>query len=232
MDGNGRWASARGYPRIEGHRRGVNAAKEMVRCCLKNGIAVLSLFSFGRENWARPVTEVNFLMQLFLKVIGRDIAWLHAEGVQLRFVGERAQLSQALQEKIIEAETLTQNNQCLILNIVMNYSGRWDILQAAKTLALDVASGLIAVDAINEEMFSDYCNTRGVPDPDLLIRTGGEKRISNFYLWQLAFTELHFSEVFWPDFSSDEFAKALLSFQMRERRFGKTSSQLTENNNV
>lgn len=235
MDGNGRWAQSRGLLRIEGHRAGVDAVKAVIRCCLQKNIPVLSLFAFSSENWSRPENEVEFLMQLFIEALGREVEELHQHGVRLRFTGNRQGLSQALCQEMSRAEERTAANQRLTLNIVVNYGGKWELVQATKTLAQKVRDGLISLDEINEESIGQALDTYGLPDPDLFIRTSGEQRISNFFLWQLAYTELYFSQVHWPDFNKEEFEKALASFSSRERRYGKTSQQLQspqEINNV
>ena len=238
MDGNGRWAENQGLPRLEGHRLGVEAVRGMVETCLKKKISTLSLFAFSRENWARPVEEVNFLMDLFIESLDRELDALHEQGVRLMFIGNRSELSDMLQTAMQSVEQHTENNQVLILNIVINYGGRWDITQAARVLAERVQSGEILLDDINEDVFSDALATRQLPEPDLFIRTSGECRISNFFLWQLAFSELYFTDIHWPDFTMDEFEHALTWFASRERRYGKTSKQLidetekNEKNNV
>ena len=228
MDGNGRWAQSHGLLRVEGHRAGVEAVKTVIRCCLQRQIPILSLFAFSSENWSRPENEVEFLMQLFIEALGHEVKELHQHGVCLRFTGDRAALSRLLSDQMEEAERLTKNNTRLILNIVVNYGGKWDLVQATKSIAQRVYAGELAVDAIDESLVTEALSTYGLTDPDLFIRTSGEQRISNFFLWQLAYTELYFSEVLWPDFNLDEFEKALASFNQRERRFGKISQQLKE----
>lgn len=232
MDGNGRWAEAQGLPRVEGHRAGVKAIRQVVKVCPDRNISTLSIFAFGQENWARPAAEVNYLMELFFQAIEHDVAELHAEGVCLRFIGEREQLDDALQALMCSVESLTKANQCLNLNIIMNYSGRWDITQATRQLAHQVQSGHMQPDEINEVTFSQFLLTSTFPEPDMLIRTSGEQRISNFFLWQLAYSELYFTDVLWPDFTADEFDKALIWFASRERRYGKTSQQMTKEENA
>lgn len=232
MDGNGRWAECRGLPRSEGHCAGVDVVKSIVKACVEKKIKVLSVWAFGSENWSRPEKEVNFLMQLFIQALTREIAELHENGVHLRFTGNRAQLAPELREQMKMAEKLTANDTSLILNVVINYGGKWDIVQAAKSLASRVADGDMSVDDIDEKSFAAQLAISDLPSPDLFIRTGGELRISNFFLWQLAYTELYFSDVFWPDFTVEEFDNALTCFSSRERRYGKTSKQLSENNHV
>ena len=232
MDGNGRWAESRGLPRSEGHCAGVDVVKTVVRACLKKHISVLSVWAFGSENWARPETDVSFLMQLFVTALTREINELHQNGIRLRFTGHRAQLLPALQAEMQAAESLTADNDQLVLNVVINYGGKWDIVEAAKTLASQVLDGRLLVEQIDENLFSQQLNTGDLPCPDLFIRTGGERRMSNFFLWQLAYTELYFSDVYWPDFTTSEFERALEWFGQRERRYGRTSKQLVEKQNV
>ncbi|MBA2709986.1 MAG: di-trans,poly-cis-decaprenylcistransferase [Tatlockia sp.] len=228
MDGNGRWAQSRGLLRIKGHRAGAEAVKNVIRCCLHHQIPVLSLFAFSRENWSRPEKEVAFLMQLFLEALGREVPDLHQHGIRLQFTGDRSGLSSNLQEQMQASEQLTKNNKKLILNIVVNYGGKWDLVQAIKKIVTEAKEGTLGIEDINERLVAGALSTNGLPEPDLFIRTGGELRISNFFLWQLAYTELYFADVHWPDFSANEFEKALASFSKRERRYGKTSQQLNE----
>jgi len=232
MDGNGRWAENQGLPRLEGHRSGAKSVRGMVEACLKKKIPALSLFAFSRENWARPVEEVNFLMDLFIESLDRELDALHEQGVRLVFMGNRTDLNDVLQTAMLSVEKHTENNHVLTLNIVINYGGRWDITQAARVLAERVQSGSLLPDDINEAVFSSALATRDLPDPDLFIRTSGERRISNFFLWELAYTELYFTEICWPDFTADEFENALACFASRERRYGKTSKQLIEDEHV
>ena len=220
MDGNGRWAENRGLERVEGHIAGVDAVKTVIQSCLQKKIAVLSLFAFSSENWARPAMEVDFLMQLFIKALKREIQELHEQGVCVRFTGDRSQLSTVLNTEMQEAEALTADNGRLIVNFALNYGGKWDIVQAAKVLAGQVADGVIPIESVDEAVFASLLSTHGIPDPDLFIRTSGEQRVSNFFLWQLAYTELYFSDVYWPDFTVSEFEKALSCFCMRKRRYG------------
>ncbi|KTD10199.1 undecaprenyl pyrophosphate synthetase [Legionella hackeliae] len=226
MDGNGRWAQNRGLLRVEGHRAGVDAVKTVIRCCLQAQIPVLSLFAFSSENWARPENEVEFLMKLFIEALGHEVEELHQHGICLRFTGDRAGLSKELQKQMQAAEELTAANKRLVLNVVVNYGGKWDIVQATKNIAARVAAGELAIETINEELLNEALSCHGLPDPDLFIRTSGEQRISNFFLWQLAYTELYFTDIHWPDFTAEEFKKALTSFSQRERRYGKTSQQI------
>lgn len=228
MDGNGRWAQNQGLLRIEGHRAGVAAVKTIIQCCLQHTIPILSLFAFSSENWSRPEEEVELLMQLFITALGREVHELHQQGVRLCFTGDRTALSLTLCQQMQLAEQLTVNNEKLILNLAVNYGGKWDLVQATRTLAQKVVTGELTPDEINETLFAKALSTSELPDPDLFIRSSGEKRISNFFLWQLAYTELYFTEVHWPDFNAEEFQKALNCFGHRERRYGKTSKQLQE----
>ena len=224
MDGNGRWAESRGLPRIEGHKAGVESVKTMVRCCLEKKISCLSLFAFSSENWQRPIDEVNFLMGLFIEALKNELDELNQRGIQMHFTGDRSGLSLILQEQMAEAEDLTKNNQQLILNIVVNYGGKWDLVTAAKKMAQAVINGDLELTTIDEVVFNRFLDTFDLPDPDLFIRTSGELRISNFFLWQLAYTELYFTDIHWPDFCQKELELALESFSKRKRRFGQISS--------
>lgn len=232
MDGNGRWAERCGLPRSEGHLAGVDVVKKIVRACKDKSIPVLSIWAFGSENWARPIAEVEFLMQLFVTALTRELDALHEEEVRLCFTGSRQELPAALQEWMHRSETKTGSNKRLMLNIVMNYGGKWDIVQAAKKIANKVSTGMMRVEEINEETFAQELAAHHLPHPDLFIRTSGEQRISNFFLWQLAYTELYFSQLSWPEFTVAEFELALNSFASRERRFGQTSMQIIEKNYV
>lgn len=221
MDGNGRWAQNRGLMRIEGHRAGMQAAKQIVQCCVQTKIAILSLFAFSSENWSRPEAEVEFLMQLFINVLAQEVPELHQNDVRICFTGEQQALPTELCLKMQEAEALTKDNKSLLLNIVVNYGGKWDLVQATKKIAQRVCAGELALTDIDECSITEALSTNGLADPDLLIRTSGEQRISNFFLWQIAYTELYFTETLWPDFNEVEFHKALAHFNMRERRYGK-----------
>lgn len=231
MDGNRRWAAQKGLPGAEGHRRGVEAANVCIQNCLKHGIPMLSLFAFSSENWGRSEEEVAFLMELFFQGLNKYINELDTKGVGLRFTGFRDNLSPVLQEKMREAEQHTAHNKRLLVNVVINYGGRWDIVEATKKIAAQVQQGL-PLAHIDEALISRELSTHGLPDPDLFIRTSGEQRISNFFLWQLAYTELYFTPVYWPDFDGKEFDKALESYGQRERRYGKTSLHCSENQYV
>jgi undecaprenyl diphosphate synthase len=219
MDGNGRWASKRFLPRIAGHRQGVDSLKRCARACDARGVGVLTVFAFSSENWQRPVEEVSGLMDLFAIALGREVPQLHADGVQLRFIGDRRGLSARVVQGIEKAEFVTAANKRLILNVCFNYGGRWDIVQAAARL---FEQGLAAT----EENLNRTLALAHVADPDLVIRTGGEMRISNFLLWQSAYSEFVFSDKLWPDFDEAELDLAIKAFGQRERRFGKTSDQV------
>ncbi len=226
MDGNGRWARRRAMPRQAGHRAGVKAARRIVEACGRSGVEVLTLFAFSSENWKRPPSEVGALMRLFLEGLEREIGDLHGNGVRVRFIGDRAGLADDLIRRMDEAETLTRDNPGLILVIAVAYGGRWDLIQAARAVATDVAEGRLSTDAIDEATFSGRLSLAGLPDPDLLIRTGGETRISNFLLWNLAYTEIFFTPCLWPDFDDRELEVALRAFAGSERRYGLTPEQL------
>jgi undecaprenyl diphosphate synthase len=223
MDGNGRWARRRRLPRIAGHRKGADAVRNAVRACAERGIEYLTLFAFSSENWRRPAEEVALLMKLFRRALTNEVAELHANGVRLRVVGELGRFDAKLRELIARAETLTAQNKGLTLSIAANYGGRWDILQAMNRYLAD--SGDTPVD---ESALSPYLAMSYAPEPDLFIRTGGEQRISNFLLWQLAYTELYFTETLWPDFDGAALDAAIVSYRARERRFGRTSEQLEQ----
>jgi undecaprenyl diphosphate synthase len=220
MDGNGRWASARGLPRVAGHRRGAEAVRETVRAAAEIGLEYLTLFSFSSENWKRPEAEVRDLMRLLRRYLLSEIAELHQQGIRLRILGERERLAPDILELINEAERRTAANRRMTLVIALSYGGRWEILQAARRLALEVAQGLRDPAGIDEASFAGALQSAGIPDPDLLIRTSGERRISNFLLWQLAYAELLFVERLWPDFRREDLLAAIADYRQRERRFG------------
>ena len=222
MDGNGRWANKRGLPRVAGHKVGAESVRAITRACVEKKITTLTLFAFSTENWERPKEEVNYLMeQLFLKMLESEIDELHKNGVRFRVIGEVARLNNGLQQKIYEAEQLTVSNNRLKLVIALSYSGRWDITQAVRQIAQDVETGKLKARLITEETIQNKIVTHNLSEPDLLIRTSGEERISNFMLWQIAYTELYFTKTLWPDFREQEFQKALDHYATRERRFGK-----------
>ncbi len=227
MDGNGRWAKRRDEPRHKGHRQGVKSVKNIVRACLRNNIRYLTLFAFSSENWKRPRKEVGLLMDLFLVVLDGEIRELDESGVQLRFIGDRNHIPADIQRAMEDAETQTASNNTLTLVIAVSYGGRWDITQAAQRLAEQVKSEEVNVEDITEESLAENISTVDIPAPDLFIRTGGEHRISNFLLWQLAYTELYFTDTLWPDFNEMAFSMALKDYARRQRRYGMTSEQMT-----
>lgn len=226
MDGNGRWASQRDLPRLAGHEAGADAIKRVLEHCPHVGIEVLTLFAFSSENWGRPEMEVSALLQLFLHTLQSETENLHQHNIKIRFIGDRSAFSVALQQEMQRAEELTQTNDGLTLVFAVNYSGRWDITHAAKKLSQDVMHSRIQMNDIDSQIFAHYLSMSDLPEPDLLIRTSGEQRISNFLLWQIAYAELYFTEVLWPDFDAAEFDKALTFFATRQRRFGLTNEQV------
>ena len=226
MDGNGRWARARGKPRHAGHRAGVKAVRATVEAAAERGVGYLTLFAFSSENWQRPEDEVSSLMSLFVEALRREVAELHRNNVRLRFVGALEQLSSGLQKKIADAERKTAGNTGLFLNVAVAFGGRWDIVNAARRLAVKAAAGDVDVTAIDEREFAAGLQLADIPDPDLLVRTGGEQRISNFLLWNLAYAELWFTDVLWPDFDKAEFDRALAQFAGKQRRYGHTGEQV------
>lgn len=226
MDGNGRWAKRRHLPRIAGHRAGVEAVRGVIENCMTKGIEALTLFAFSSENWRRPAKEVDLLMDLFLTALQREVAKLHNNGIRLKVIGDRGHFSDKLCSHIEDAEQLTRDNHRLTLTIAASYGGRWDITQAARVLAQRVASGELTTADITPEQMESCMALHGLPEPDLFIRTGGEQRISNFVLWQLAYTELYFTDILWPDFDAKAFDAAMTSFARRQRRFGRTGEQL------
>jgi len=228
MDGNGRWANKRRLPRFAGHKAGVAAVRDTVRACREMGIGMLTLFAFSSENWRRPAEEVGMLMILFMTVLDQEVRKLHDHNIRLRIIGNRTALSRGLQQRITESEAMTSGNTGLSLVVAANYGGRWDITQAARTLAARASCGAIDPNSINEEMMGSAMALAGEAEPDLFIRTGGEKRISNFLLWQLAYTEFFFTETLWPDFDQSIFERALASYASRQRRFGQTSEQVAD----
>jgi undecaprenyl diphosphate synthase len=226
MDGNGRWARSRGMPRVAGHRASVKVVRKVVEECAERGVRYLTLFAFSSENWRRPADEVGVLMGLFLDALVREVADLHRNQVRLRFIGDRDSLGLEFKQRMQDAEELTAFNSGLGLMVAVAYGGRWDITQACRSLAADVQAGKLATGDIVEDHIGARLALAGIPDPDLLIRTGGEQRISNFLLWNLAYTELYFSEALWPEFSPVHLQAAFERFAQRERRFGKTSAQI------
>ena len=226
MDGNGRWAKSRGLPRVAGHRKGVETVKNMVPICGKRGIPYLTLFAFSSENWSRPRTEVKLLIELLYSTLENEMRRLHEHKVRLRVIGDLSRFPEKLQNKVAEADELTRNNKALNLTIAINYGGQWDLTQASQSLAELVAAGELSSESITPALIESHLCTNELPSPDLFIRTGGEKRISNFLLWQLAYTELYFTDVYWPDFTEQRVDEALRYFSSRQRRFGKTSEQI------
>jgi undecaprenyl diphosphate synthase len=226
MDGNGRWAKRRHLPRFAGHRRGVEAVREIVKACAERGVGYLTLFAFSSENWRRPAEEVALLMQLFIGALENEVQKLHRNGIRLKLIGDQRRFDPKIQRLIAEGEKLTAGNAGLTLTIAANYGGRWDILQALNRYAREKAASAQA--EIQESDLAPYLSMSYAPEPDLFIRTGGEQRISNFLLWQLAYTELHFTETLWPDFDAAALEAAFVSYRKRERRFGRTSEQLED----
>ncbi len=226
MDGNGRWAERRNRPRTLGHRAGARAVQVCLEFCLSEGIESLTLFAFSSENWQRPPEEVGALMKLFLRMLDNEVEELHRRGARITFIGERGDFSPVIRQRMAQAEALTAGNRALTLNIAAGYGGRWDIAQAARALAEDVAAGRLAPSAIDEAAISARLSLAGQPEPDLFIRTGGDLRISNFLLWQLAYTEMWFTETLWPDLDATTLRQAVDDFVNRERRFGLTSAQV------
>jgi undecaprenyl diphosphate synthase len=225
MDGNGRWATSRMLPRMAGHERGVAALRAIVEACATRGIEALTVFAFSSENWRRPEEEVSFLMGLFLRALQREVRSLHAAQVQLRVVGDLSAFSQKLRDAIVSAEAKTANNTGLVLSVAVNYGGRWDLLAAMRRMLDERPELAEAGRAITEEHLTPYLSLADLPEPDLFIRTGGETRVSNFMLWQLAYTEFYFTDCLWPDFGEEAFARALQAYRSRERRFGRAPGQ-------
>ncbi|MBO8204720.1 isoprenyl transferase [Prochlorococcus marinus] len=220
MDGNGRWATKKGLPRSFGHNKGVSVLKEVLKVSKNLGCKVLTVYAFSTENWTRPTKEVDYLINLFNQVLRNEIQEIHQELIKIKFIGDLTPFPEALKKIIYSSESLTKNNNSFLLNICINYGGRQEIVKVAKELALQSSSGEIKPSEVNEELFNSKLLTQGIKDPELLIRTSGEKRISNFLLWQLAYSEIYISEVLWPDFNEFEFLKAIIDYQSRNRRFG------------
>lgn len=223
MDGNGRWAKKRFMPRVAGHVKGVERVKDVIKHCIELGVEQLSLFAFSSENWRRPEDEVSKLMELFVMALEREVGKMHKNGIRLRIIGDVSRFDSRLQELIRAGETLTANNQRLTVNVAANYGGRWDILSAVNAWIRDNPGA-----SISEADLAARLSLGDTPEPDLFIRTGGEERISNFLLWQLAYTELYFTDTLWPDFNAKALDRAIVSYQKRERRFGRTSEQLVQ----
>lgn len=228
MDGNNRWAKQRKQLGISGHKAGVEAVREVVKTCAEEGIEVLTLFAFSSENWRRPKDEVSALMRLFLFALEREVKKIHRNNIRLKIIGDRQQFNQTLQNHMESAENLTANNTGMTLVVAANYGGQWDIVQATKQIAEKVEQGLVKSEDVTAELFQNFLSLGDLPMPDLMIRTAGELRISNFMLWQLAYAEFYFSDLYWPDFGSEQMRKSLLAYQNRKRRFGQTDDQIEQ----
>jgi len=228
MDGNGRWADLRGKPRFAGHRAGVKAARLIVEACAQAGVQVLTLFAFSSENWNRPPDEVNALMRLFVEVLQREVGALHKNGIRLKFVGDRESLPTILQKRMEDAEARTAGNTRMELVLAIGFGGRWDIVEAARRIAGKARAGDIEISDIDESVVARHLSLSGLPEPDLLVRTGGERRVSNFLLWDFAYTEIWFTETLWPDFDATDLQAALAFFAERERRFGRVGDAKIE----
>ncbi len=228
MDGNGRWAQKRFMPRAIGHQAGVKAVRKIVEYCARQEVKVLTLFAFSSENWRRPEEEVSLLMGLFTATLQREINKLDRNNIRLRFIGDRTKFSDKLQEKMLEGEFQTKDNNALTLVVAANYGGRWDMSQAFQTIMEKIMAGDLESQDISEQLINQYLSTSDLPEPDLFIRTGGEQRVSNFLLWQLAYTELYFTETLWPDFDQHSLEDAIKSFKSRQRRFGHTGEQMLD----
>ena len=226
MDGNGRWAEMRGKPRIFGHRHGVLAVREITEAAAESGIEWLTLYAFSTENWKRPRVEVNALMKLLVETMRKEIESLNENNIRLLSIGDLSKLPRSTHKALMEGIAKTQTNTKMNLVLALNYSSRWELTEAAKKIAVDVAAGKLDPADISEDVFGTYLATAGIPDPELMIRTSGEMRISNYLLWQLAYSELYFTDIHWPDFKKDHFFAALVDYQKRERRFGKTGDQI------
>ncbi len=231
MDGNGRWAKSRGLPRVAGHRAGVKTLRKLIEHSVKIKLDAITVYAFSRENWQRPESEVDLLMDLFISALNSEVKDLHKNNVKLKFIGDRSGFSRKLQNSINDSETLTASNTGLSLCIAANYSGRWDIVQAVQGIAKEIESNKIKIEDVNEALFSNKLSLADHKDPELFIRTGGEQRISNYLLWQIAYSELYFTETLWPDFDTKKFDIAIDWFSKRQRRFGKTSEQIEQTQN-
>lgn len=230
MDGNGRWAHQRAMDRIYGHKEGVNAVRNVIECAAEIGIKYLTLYTFSTENWNRPDEEVAALMGILVQSLSNETDTLIKNNIRLNVIGDIERLNSDVKETLLNAIKRTSNGTGLEVVVALSYSSRWEIVEAARKLAVDIEKGKLTSASIKEEDFVNYLSTNGIPDPELVIRTSGEMRISNFLLWQIAYAELYFTEVLWPDFGKEEFYKAIIDFQKRERRFGKTSEQIQEIN--
>jgi len=232
MDGNGRWAKKRGLPRAAGHKKGVDTVKEITENCAELGVKYLTLYTFSTENWNRPKEEVSTLMRLLLRSLKERVKELNENNIKLSTIGNISALPSAVQNELKEAIEKTKNNDKMTLILALSYSGRWELIEAIKSIGKLVSQNKLTVDEINEKSLKNFLTTKNIPDPDLLIRTSGEFRVSNFLLWQIAYTEFYISEVFWPDFNKQHLIEAINSFQKRERRFGKVSKQVKVNKKV
>lgn len=228
MDGNGRWAKQRGLPRAAGHQRGVETVRTIVKACVELGVKYLTLYTFSTENWKRPKDEITTLMRLIVKSLQKEADELHSNNVKLTTIGNINSLPEVVQKELKDALKKTENNTKLVLNLALSYSGRWEIIEAAKKIACMLKEDRINVDEINENLISDCLTTANMPDPDLLIRSGGEFRISNFLLWQIAYSEIYITDVLWPEFKKNHIIEAIKSYQQRERRFGLVSEQISK----
>jgi undecaprenyl diphosphate synthase len=228
MDGNGRWAKQQGEDRLFGHHEGVNSVREIVEACGEIGVKYLTLYAFSTENWNRPKEEVDGLMELLVNTISMETPNLHKKGVKLEVIGDLASLPGTCQQELEESMAVTKDNTRVTLVLALSYSSKWEITESVKQIAAKVVSGAIKINDINPRLIEEHLKTNRYPDPELMIRTSGEHRISNFLLWQLAYAEFYFTDVLWPDFRKEDFYKAILSYQNRERRFGKTSEQITQ----
>ncbi|WP_261815767.1 isoprenyl transferase [Vibrio gallicus] len=226
MDGNGRWAKAQGKPRVYGHKKGVTAVRKTITTAAKLGIKAVTLFAFSSENWRRPQAEVGLLMDLFITLLSKEIKRLHKNDLKLQIIGDKSRFSDKLQKKIAEAEQLTKDNKGLVINIAANYGGKWDIVQATRKLAEQAVRGEIQTQDISEQLMAECLSLSDLPDVDLMIRTSGESRLSNFLLWQVAYAEFYFCDTNWPDFDEDTLSEAISWFVNRERRFGCTGEQI------
>ncbi len=226
MDGNGRWAKNRGQMRVSGHNAGIESVRDTVEACAELGVKFLTLYAFSKENWKRPQQEVLALMQLLIQALRKETKTLHDNDIRLNAIGNVMDLPPKVREELTEAMALTQNNKRMVLSLALSYSGRWEIMQATRRIAEAVRRGELKPEDITDEIFEKHLTTYGMPHPDLLIRTSGEFRISNFLLWQLAYTEIHITDCYWPDFRRQKLYEAIMDFQRRERRFGMTSEQL------
>jgi|TARA_B110000459_G_scaffold201957_1_gene253870 undecaprenyl diphosphate synthase len=226
MDGNGRWARGKTLPRIAGHREGVNSVREITRVCGEIGVQYLTLYTFSIENWKRPAAEVSALMTLLLRTINKEVKGLHKNNVKFNIIGDLEKLPVSTKNSLQKGADLTAKNTGLTLSLALNYGSRQEIIEAVQKIVIKVKNGSLNSDEINENIFSDYLYTKGIPDPDLMIRTSGESRLSNFLLWQSAYTEIYMTDTFWPEFREKELMKAVKDYQSRERRFGKVSDQL------